>query len=517
MSKDTVKQRYLHRKALACVLSNHRITIAIAGRGWSKSTLAGARILRTAKEMPRSLGMLAGLTYTQLLSKVLPSMQKEWMAAGLKPDRPKDPGHYVIGRMPPPYFKRPVNEPLTWSNAITFFWGSAIELISADRPDLMAGGSYDYQIIDEAVYFPKEPHDTKLIPSLRGNVQYFGKCPLHGSRLYVSSQAWDPSGYWVEDQKFKRAKGGGFELTEEGQPVKRKDALFIHGTSWDNLAILTRDTLEEWERTLPSHTYDIEIMAKRSEVVADAFYSEFKKQKHTYMPASHYDYSEKNEYGVYVKQDDADRDPRLPLYWSLDLGVTFNSLVVSQWRREDRELRFIRNFYESRNQLLSGLVDQAADYYRNHPEREIHLYGDPAGNRQLIMENIGLFEQIEDRLRQKGWKVVNHMEGRAYPDHRIRHQYINQMLAETIDGWPRLRYNQWACKELLTSITNAGMTSKLKKNKSSERANVPQETATHLSDAHDYQIWYLLYDLTSEDGFSEERGGDARFGGKLLR
>lgn len=509
-------QRYLHTKALAFVQSDYYITTAIAGRGWSKSTAGGARAVRLATLMPRSLGALAGLTYTQLLSKVLPSMQKEWMSMGLKADRKAQPGHYVIGRPPPAYFKRPINEPLDWENVITFWWGSAIQLLSGDRPNLMAGGSYDWAILDEAVYFPKDAHDTKLLPSMRGNTTIFGACPLHGSRSYISSQAWSPDGYWVEDQRYQREDGDRIRLNGEGKPLLRKDVLFIHGTSWDNVAILTPKVLNEWKRSLPSTTYDIEIMAKRQEKVADAFYSALDKRKHTYMPRGDYGYDEQNEYGVYVRQADADRDPRLPLLWSFDFGTIFNSLVVAQWHPKTRELRFIRNFYESANDLLNNLVDVAGAYYANHAEHVIHLYGDPAGNRAAMMEAINLFEKIEQRLRTKGWRVVNHMEGRAYPEHKIRHQFINQLLTEQTPGYPYLRYNQYDCRELLTSMSNAGMTSKMKKNKSSERRDVDQATATHLSDAHDYLVYYHLYHLCSEDGFSADRGGDARFGRRRL-
>lgn len=503
-----MKGRYLHSKAISCVQSNAYITIGIAGRGWAKSTLSGARIRRSAKEMPGSLGALAGLTYTQLLSKVLPSMQKEWTSVGLKVDRPKSRGHYVIGRQPPEYFRRPINEPLDWHNFITFMNGSAIEMISADRPDLMAGGSYDYMIIDEAVYFPKDAHDVKMIPSLRGNAPIFGKSPLHGSRLYVSSQAWEPDGYWVEDQKYLRDEQDAVRIDSKGQPMLRKDVHFVHGTSWDNVAILGKKTISEWKRTLPSSTYDIEIMARRQEKVADAFYKYFERRKHCYTPTSDYDYDEQNEYGIYVKREDADRHPGLPLIWSFDFGVTFNSLVSAQFLPDKPEIRFLRNFYESSNDLLDGLVDQAANFYRNHGERIVHLYGDPSGNKIEHMQSISLFEKIEARLRSLGWQVENHMAGKAYPEHRLKHQFINELLKEQ-RPWARVRYNLFACKELLTSMSAASMTDKMKKNKSSERQQRDQATATHLSDAHDYLLYYFLYPMCDENGFSQEQGGDA--------
>lgn len=462
--------------------------------------------------MPRSLGSLWGLTYTQILTKVLPSMQKELQAAGLRPDRPKAPGHYVIGRQPPSYFRRPYNEPLRWDNVLTFLNGSAIEFISADRPDLIAGGSYDYEMFDEAVYFPQDVHDTKAIPSLRGNMQYFADSPLHGSRFYVSSQAWDPRGYWVEDQKWQKVKGGDFALDHEGKLIPNPEVLFITGPSHDNRVVIGDQRLSDWEK-LPSLVYEIEILAKRQEKIADAFYERFDTRRHTYSHAAEYDYDEKNEFGVYVRREDTDRDPRLSLQLSFDFGTHFNSMLVSQYLPGDRELRILKEFFESSNMLLDNIVGPFADFYQNHPTKNVELFGDPAGNKLQYMEQINLFDKIADYLRARGWNVTNNMTGRQYPAHRIKHQFINELLAEQQETWPRVRINLYQCKYLLTSIKNAPMSRKMKKVKTSERRGQAQETATHLSDAFDYLLFYHLFPICAGvNQGAEESGGGIRFG-----
>ena len=462
--------------------------------------------------MPRSLGSLWGLTYTQILTKVLPSMQKELQAAGLIPDLPKRPGHYVIGRQPPPYFKRPYNEPLKWDNVLTFMNGSAIEFISVDRPDLIAGGSYDYEMFDEAVYFPKDVHDTKAIPSLRGNLQYFGKNPLHGSRFYVSSQAWDPAGYWVEDQKWLKAKGGDFALDSENRLIPDPEVLFISGPSHDNRVVIGEKRLQDWEK-LPEIVYDIEILAKRQEMVADAFYAEFDIRRHTYNQVSEYEYDEKNVFGVYVRREDTDRDPRLPLFLSFDFGTAFNSMLVAQYLPSDRELRFIREFFESSNMLIENILLPFCAYYENHPTKEVNLFGDPAGNKMQYLEQHNLFEKVADYLRKKGWSVFSEMTGRAYPAHRLKHQFINELLREQRETWPKIRINRHACKYLLTSMKNAPMGRKMRKVKTSERSSQAQETATHLSDAFDYQVYYHLFPICAGVQESSSKGG-VRFGGR---
>lgn len=505
--------RYLHSKAITALESVLQTIVVIAGRGWSKSTILGADAYASVQQMPRCLLALWGLTFNQLETKVLPSMIKNWHSVGLKQDRPGSPGHFIIGRKPPKYFQRPYNMPLRWENVITFFNGSAIELISMDRPETIAGGSYDGFLFDEAVYIDRETHDQKAIPSLRGNVQHFRNCPRHGRRIYVSSQAADPTGFWVEDQKYLRDLDGNLVVDEDGQQTLDPNALFIHGTSWDNEAILTRKTLNLWRRTMRKDIYDLEIMAKRSQSSGALFYSEFNKRRHTYLRSFDYDYDyERNQFGLFTAKKDADRNSELPFYLSLDFGTSFNSCSVAQYHEEVNELRFINQFYESSNQLLDNLMKTFCDFYENHPTRMIHLFGDPAGNKLSHMDELTLYAKVITYLESRGWKVINHMDGRAYPLHRTKHSFVNDVLGEKDDQLVKVRINLVRCKYLLTSIQNAPMGKNGKKGKGSERSSQPQETATHLSDTFDYLLFYGFFDKRTPTESGSVLGGGARFG-----
>jgi len=503
---------YLNTKAKNALKSRTSAKAIIAGRGWGKSDYIGAEIYDCCQQMPRSLGALWGLTYSQILTKILPSAKKKLMSFGLREDRPNAPGHFTIGRKPPTYFQRPHNEPLRWENVICLFNGSACEFISVDRPELIAGGSYDWMIWDEAVYFPKDIHDTKCIPSLRGNRRFFGKCAKHGSRVYTSSQAWSPDGYWVEDQKWLRNDNGDLAMDEEGKKVLDPDFTFIHGTSYDNKAILGEKTLALWRRTIPKLTYDIEILAKRLERISNAFYDEFEKTTHTYIKSYKYSYDyEENEFGTFVQKNDVDRDGRLPMELGLDFGTSFNSMIVAQHHPKINELRFINVFFESNNQLITKMIKPFCQKYKNHPTKKIYLYGDPSGNKVGHMDTVTLFKKVEDYLTEQGWRVENNMMGKAYPLHKIRHQFINEILSEQNINLPKIRINMIRCKYLLTSMQNAPMDKHFKKNKSSERSSIPQETATHLSDAFDYLVYYKFYGMETN-----QAGGGMRIGGRVV-
>ena len=507
------KANYLNPKALKAFKSLKQTIIVIAGRGFGKSTYIGAEIADCAQRMPRSLGSLWGLTYSQILTKILPAAKKQLIQLGFKEDRKNQPGHFTIGRKPPPYFKLPYNETQRWENTLCFFNGSGVEFISADRPELIAGGSYDYGIFDEAVYFPKSVHDVKAIPSFRGNRRYFSKCPKHGRRIYTSSQTWDPSGYWVEDQKYLRDENGELLYDQNHKKQLDPDIEFIHGTSYDNIAVLGAKTLALWKKTLPTAVYDIEIMAKRSGKIKGGFYEHLNQKKHTYIKSIEYGHSfEKSEFGVYVKKKDTDRVTDLPLILGFDFGTSFNSLVVGQHIPDANELRTIREFFEASNELIDDLVDPFIEFYSTHKNKFVLLYGDPSGNKIGQMEKLNLFQQIEERLVSKGWKVDNRMIGRAYPLHKVKHQFLNTLLKGEEDDLPRVQINLFACKFLLTSMKHAPLNKYSKKGKASERSGQPQETATHLSDAWDYLTYYYLHDRQRRAFSNEHHEEGIRFG-----
>ncbi len=502
---------YLHPKALKVVQCQKNIVTAIGGRGWSKSTILGAKYYQYASLMPRSLGALWGLTYNQILTKVLPSFKKMLLNMGLKEDTPRSPGHFVIGRKPPRYFKAlPYNEPQKWDNVLLLFNGSAIEFISVDRPDTGRGGSYDYMIVDEAVYMPKNVHDEVALYSIRGNNRYFKGCPFHGQRLYVSSQSWTKEGFWVEDQKYQRDKQGNIKKGSDGRKLTRKNVAFFHGTSWDNVAVLGEDKIRSWEEESPPLTYAIEIMSERKEVTGELFYERFNKAHHTYIDCYDYDLGhELSGGGVYVKKFDKDRNTKLPIDLSFDFGDRYNVCKVFQHHPHTNEVRLLNTLDEPSNKLITGLCKRFTDTYKHHNCKVVTLYGDPSGNRKKMEEQLSYYEEIAVALRAAGWTVHIEMFGRGYPAHSIKQEFINKILAETESNLPKLRINAVKCRNTINVMGHVKMSDKKKKDKSSERSKkIHPSQATHGSDALDYYLVFKFYKKSS----SPRRRRRVRFG-----
>lgn len=479
---------YLMPKLLAMLQSKKQKKVAICGRGSGKSTYVGWELWQCYQQMPRSLGALYGPTYSQILTKIFPSAKKMLIAGGLKEDRPGSPGHFTIGRKPPPYFpQRPYNEPDKWEYMICLWNGAATEFISADRPDLQRGGSYDYQVFDEAAQIKKDFHDRIAETSLRGNLHRFKGQYRHGMQTYVSSQSPTPQGHWVEDQRYLRGENGEILMNEQGQMMEDEEVFFTRASSWDNVAVLGGKTIRRWKKSMRPDIYDIEVMSKRGTRLPNGFYPGFDPDHHTYLSGAEYDYDYRSEFGIYLKNEDADRDPAKPLLATADFNAVQNSLIVAQ--EVGRELRFLNEFYEIGTEDVSKWLKPFVDFYRNHKEKTLYLYGDPGGNKIMHMQQMSAFEKMIEYLSGSGWKVVQMVKGKAYPKHLEKQGFINEMFRER-GTLPRIRMHLTRCRWLIISLQSAGIKPDFTKDKGSEREGIDQRGATHGSDAFDYLVWY---------------------------
>jgi hypothetical protein len=445
----------------------------------------------SAQEMPRSLGSLVGPTYMQILTKMLPSAKKMLQSCGLLEDRPGQKGHFTIGRTPPPYFKRPYNEPEKYEYTICFFNGAAVELISMDRPDQARGGSYDYKIYDEAVLMNKDFHDKIDILTLRGNLTYFAGKRRHGQRVYLSSQAHNPAGYWVEDQRWLKLPNGDIMLDSNAAPLADPEVACEVFSSYENVKVLGERTIEMWRKTLPSTTWAIEVMSERGKKLPNGFYPAFDSKIHTYYGSYKYDYDSQSEFGIQVKSQDAERDPNLPLIFTADFNAAINTALIAQ--ESGKELKFMNEYFAPGSEDIEFWLKPFVDFYRDHINKVIFGYGDPGGNKFGMMDNRSAFDKIEEYLAKHGWKFHNMVKGRAYPPHMIKQQFIHDVLTHKDERIPRVSLHSGRCRNTIISIETAPILPDFQKDKAMERRQMDQRQATHPSDAFDYLIFYRYY------------------------
>lgn len=480
---------YLAPKLLAALKSKRAVKIIIGGRGVGKSTYLGWEMYESFREMPQSLGALTGPTYNMILTKILPSAKKTLISLGLREDTKEQRGHFVIGKKPPHYFKKPYNSPEKWSYVMALWNGAAIEFISMDRPDTARGGSYDYVLNDEAAQGKKQFHDMIMEMTLRGNRQYFGHCHRHGMKVFVTSQAKDRRGYWVEDQKYLRDENGEFKTDADGNVMLDPDVEFQLLTSYDNKAILGEKVLKRWEK-LPPYTFNVEILSRRVDKPANTFYPGWENERHTYYQTFEYDYDDQSEFGIYVKRNDLDRQPKLPLMATCDFNASQNTLIVAQEQDQGATIRFLNEFYENGNESLETWLKPFVEYYQHHPKKELYLYGDPGGNKKANLEKASMYDKMVAYLAGHGWKAKIMVKGKPYPGHMMKQKMIHQVLTESTDRFPTVRVHAVRCKWLVISIENAGIKADFTKDKSSETQDIDQRAATHGSDAFDYLLFF---------------------------
>jgi len=469
---------YLNRKQLEFVNSEQKRKIFIGGRGSGKSTVGGVESFIRFAKLPRSKGFIAGLTYNQILTKFLPPMEDQWRGMGMQ-----EHVHYVVGRKPPASWRQPFQPPRKYENVISTFTGACLEMISMDRKDAQRGGNYDYGIFDEAVLIDKERHDKEISPMIRGNIYRYPETHLHHSKIYLSSQSWLPRGDWVPEMGNQR------------------DTFYMESTVYDNMDVLGKKYIEEQERDTPWLIFQVEFLNKRIKKLPNSFY-DYLDEKHFYYDS--YNYSN-DDAGMLVTGGDKDYDPEAPLSISFDFGGNITLMTVHQEKGlEDRQINefYEKKEYSSSESLIDAVVRKFCNEYKGH-RNMVLVYGDRNGNNKQANSELTYYEQILRMLRANKFNCELMVRHRLDPFHQLKHFVVNQLLRENDKNLPRIRINQNKCKCTIISLQSTPITADFKKDKSSEKdTSLPQEKATHFSDAFDnyYVVKYQhLFPFTQQE------------------
>lgn len=450
----------------------------VAGRGGGKTVNIGDHLVKFVKEMPHSKGFLLLKTFGQAYTKSLPEILDRVEAYGYKEHKSNaEPGHYIVTKTPPPFFDQPYKVPRKYENTISFWNGTMMDILSFDRPDLSRGGSYDWGIIDEAALIDHETFSMTVRPLLRGNVKQWSH-PLRFSLIIYTSRAWKASGKWVETT-MKR-------LAAEDP----KNYFYIEFSAEDNMAVLGKDYFKRMKSELSPIKYSVEILNEAITKVPDGFYNNLDEEIHAYDPEFNYEYQsdEKNPWTISEK----DLYPSLPLDVSLDFNAKFTSATVWQdLRSKDiNELRCLRNFYVKYD-LAKNLIGLICDHYKDHPTKEVNIYGGADGHHAKdAISEYTYYQIVANEFRERGWSP-NVLAEYGYSDvsHKLKYDIMNSVLNEVDAEIPRIRINNLYANETIISMMQTQAKGDFKKDKKSELDdNLKQEYATHLSDTVDNYV-----------------------------
>ena len=462
---------YVNPKQLEFLQAKQKRRTFVGGRGSGKSTVLGHQTRQEFNFLPRAKVFLAGLTYNQILTKTLPSAMDAWAQNGLVEYEPKlGYGHFVVGKRPPVHWIKPFQQPRNFENAISFLNGYCIEMLSLDRPDTARGGNYDGGHMDESALIKREVVGKVLVPMIRANKHRFSHY-MHQTFCDYTSAAWLPQGQWIYE-------------TEVRAKEKPNEAFFLESTAYDNLAVLGAEYFANLKQELSQIEWDVEVMNMRLKKLPNSFYPNFLASRHCEWNTYHYI---EQDNGLVVPTDsDCDAGRGIELSW--DFNAAFTSFLVCQ--EHGNEARILNALFVKQSD--TNVVDAAAtlfcDTYEGHQCKHVTIWGDRNGNNKSAGSNYTFYEQIVNKLTARGWTCQMMVQG-LDPDHRLKHFFLNEVLAETNPRLPIVRINQNKCKYLIISITQAPITADWKKDKTSEKVLVQQEKATHLSDCFDNWLY----------------------------
>jgi hypothetical protein len=471
---------------LMCVLSLAKIIVLEWGRGTGKSTILAKRIIDCVHQMPRSTGMIYGLSYKQIEGRTLPSTIK-----GLEDHGYINGIHFVVGSKPPKHFNwpTPYQPPLESEHCMCWYTGAVIIMVPQSANAASGRGlNIDWMVADEVLLLNGQTFMTDAVATIRGNLEqiaeypdgtwkYYKDCALHHSIMLASSTPISVDGRWF------------FKYEEEAKDPA-KSVLFLRASAMTNFENLGQEFFDNNKAIMPDFLYDAEVMNIRVSAIKDGFYPKLKDLIHTYsiFPPEYYpDYNNPNP----TCEGDTDLNENLPLICGVDWGANINCMVITQ--KDGKQLKFINNMFVKAPKILDDLAtEKFIPYYEPHRKKNnlINLFYDPSGNNIVANSRLSYAKQFQKILIANGWNCQLLTRGTNNQSHEDKYNLWNIILSGKDSKYPEVLMNKHNCKELLISMKNTpakrGTKVAIQKVKNSEkRKGLAQEHATHFGDAAD--------------------------------
>jgi len=500
---------------------------SIWGRGTGKSSDIANLMHTIIRTMPRSLWLITGRSYKQMLTRTLPSTVASLERLGYYRNI-----HYFVGRKAPDNWRwdLPIHSPLQFDHFIHFFNGTGFVLVSQVGGGGSARGlNTDGSITDESLLLDKEAYDEEVSPTLRANEDRFGHLRMHRGHFHHTSMPYGDQGRWLLDQskyleeaydflgitnemldlqiKFieSRDRQHRMNLWQEIKKLKKQlkffpdknGLLYTEANVFDNLENIPIAYLQEQYTVLAKFVFLAEVLNKRPNNVELGFYPYLDLKVHTYdghtssyLDNAHYDLK---KLGAVNSRMDGDVNDLLPLRITVDFGARIMTSVVAQ--SLPKEYRFLKGFYVKHPLLIKDIVKDITTYYAQHTNKHIYFIKDSEyGDQRVANSKLTYNQEFVAELRKAGWRVSVVDLGRI-PAYDVRY-LINQDFFKVKDHFqslPLLQFNRHNCKDVLTSLSltpiKVGRRGQLQKDKTSEgRESTPAQEATHFSDNVDLHI-----------------------------
>lgn len=497
-------------------------TYMLAARGTFKTSRGIAiYLVDMIYEMPRSTGVLVGLSFEHLGDNTIPPLLHALDEFGFIQGE-----HYVVGKRPPAYWPRPYGGILNdkYDHVISWHNGTAVYMVSLVKKASANGISAQWGCFDEAKFMDERTLIDEIYPIFRGNEQTkekFSNSSGYLSKFFATDKKADPVKIkWLLNKRKlvnqktvdivitlqlhlnelkHKFENSGINVREALRPkivsieeklshlrrgmvyvseVSAYDVLYAHGESWLN---------DKRRNTRSNNDFAVTYENQDPIKPGESFYPDFNPLIHTY-------------------NDDTDYDSDKPLIFATDYQHSIAPIVVCQIAKLQGETRpslnYINNLYampepdmdglteDEREQMVEGELQEAVqhfcDTYKNHRLKKVYYIFDQTATGKRVNAD-QYFVMVKKILRRNKWKVVIIYTAEA-PEHYMKHQDTREWLTEKNEEFMPIRINQ-RCTKLIISITGSGATTKngktqkLKTDEKQQRLN--QAETTHFSDTFD--------------------------------
>lgn len=521
MESLTAAKRHFNPAQLRALTIAAQDTVVIAGRATGKTEgMIAPWIYNNIRQMPRSTGGVASVTYSALVGKILPGVFKFWEEGlGLKQGK-----HFWYNTFPDfekLRIPRPIRMPLEPKHFITFCNGSGTYLLSMDRT-LNNGVNLDYFCLDEA-RFAKQEKVKETILAVRGNLEHFGHLSCHHSKLLVTDRPQTEESRWLLDLKdamdeetvqvilavqarifhlkIKYAKKPAAALLKQIASYRqhlnelRKGLLFyLEASTLDNIHALGVDTIRRFKRDLKPHEYRMSVLNEDVQQVENGFYGLLNEEEHGYYN-SNYSYIDTLDITAGTERDcrwDGDILPGEPLEIGFDHNAAINCVVTGQDQQGHQ--RFLSSLYVENPLRLKDLLANWHEYYQHHPAKTVVYHYDHTCVGTNASSTESFADEVYRELTAKGWHVIRNYFGQA-GRHVDRYRLWEKILKGDDTRLDQFSFNRENCEPWLRSCQNTKFVVKgeraYEKDKSKEKRPelYDQVLAPHLSDAGDTLLW----------------------------
>lgn len=539
LDDNKYKYLYLNRPQLMSQLVNANKEYHVLGRGTGKTSgILARKSLDNIIAMPRLSGCNIGNSYSQQLTRTLPSLIAGWELRGYRRDV-----HYIIGKRPDAKLRwpTPYEPPVNYDYYFSWFNGSGMHLGSQDVAGSTIGMNIQWLQGDEAKKLNKQKLDEETRPAMRGYRHLFGELSQYRSECYTTSMPMKATEKWILEEREKMdpelvtliiqfqlkindvlkkmlsstsigtRKAYQYEIRKLESAVNelRKNCVFYQeASSLENIAILGEDYFHDLYRTLPPIIFNTEILNLRNASIDGCFYPAFNIEKHTYSPSSNIGYLESLNYdleainNINCKQDgDLISDERLRI--AIDWGGHMNYMSIAQ--KVGMSYRFINELWVKHPEHIDHLAIKFAKYYAPHRNKEVILLKDHTGDNIKDNSSETSVEQFIRKVKEidKSWSFQRTYRDTP-PSHDIKYKMCYAALKGAA-GHPRISINEDKCEFMIVSISNAPIKEGprgIEKDKSSERKpnTIDPLHATHASDTFDMHINAEFADLINGNG-----------------